>query len=276
MNRVGIGDPSVTAALLKEAGFMVSKQCSSRPSCFDFAARRNDELLLVKVQADIDNVSMGDSLELKAISKCISAVYLLISMKAREKPLEDDTVYSRYALFAVTPKTFESIMLHNVFPLIQAGPGGCYVEIDCDAIRRRRQELGMSIGDMAKKIGISRRTLYGYEHGMAKASVATAYNLVYTLGIPVARPVNIFEKAKHQHKRCFLTKAKLAIAKNSLLSKVFRKFARYPITVVRKAPFDFVLSIPEEEVKIVGGVADSKEGTLDRRVDEILSVSTVI
>jgi len=261
--------------VLKEANFIVSRICCSRPSCFDFTARKSENLIFIKVQSGIDNLSPSDSLELKGVSECFSAASLIISEKAREKPLEDDTVYSRYNVLAVTQKTFENIVLRKINPLIQAGPGGYYVEIDSDAIKRRRQELGLSVGEIAEMIGISRRTLYGYERGMAKASVTAAYNLVWTLGIPVAKSINVFGKSIKQ-RPCFLSKARYAIARSKLLHKIFRQFARYNITTVKKAPFDFVITVPEEKMKIIGGIARDKERELNRRVNEILSVSKVV
>jgi putative transcriptional regulator len=261
-------------AVLKKVGFNVSERCCSRPSCFDFAARNDETLILIKVQPDIDILSLKDSQELKVISQCLSAASLLIGEKTHEKPLEDDTVYSRYDILVVTSKTFENIVLRKAHPLIQAGPGGYYVEIDHESIKRRRQELGLSVGEMAEMIGTSRRTLYGYERGMAKASVTAAYNMIWILGIPVANPINVFERSTYQRK-CFLSTAKLAIARNKLLRRIFRKLARCRITTVKKAPFDFVILFPDEEIRIIGGVADSRELGLNRRVDEILSFSKV-
>jgi putative transcriptional regulator len=261
--------------VLKEAGFRVSDKCCCRPSCFDYAARKGEKVIFIKVQHDIDNFSQIDSQELKVISKSVSAASVLVSEKTREKPLEDDTVYSRYSIFAVTPKTFENIVLRNVHPLIQAGPGGYYVEIDWEAVKRRRQELGLSVGEMAEMVGISRRTLYGYERGLAKASVTAAYNLIYTLGIPVAKSVNIFEKSREQ-RMCFLSRAGRALARNKLLQRIFRKFSRYNFTAVKKAPFDFVVNVPEEKMRIIGGVANNNEKELNKRVDEIISVSKVV
>lgn len=260
--------------VLKEAGFNISEKCCSRPSCFDFAARKNDTLILIKVHSDIDTFLPSDSLDLKAISECVSAVSLLIGEKTRERPLEDDTVYSRYEISVVTPKTFENVMIRKIYPLIHAGPGGYSVEIHSEVVKKRRQELGLSVGEMAKMIGISRRTLYGYERGMAKASVITAYNMVYTLGIPVAKPINMLEKPRSKHK-CFLSRTRF-ITRSKFLQNIFRRFARCRIATVKKAPFDFVITVPEEKMRIIGGVAKEKEQELSRRVDEILSVSKIV
>ena len=272
----GREDAAAAEALLKEAGFTVSQMCCSRSSCFDYAARKNGSLIFVKIQSDIDNFAHADLAELKGISDSLSGVSFLISVKARDKLLEDDTVYSRYSVSALTLKTFENMMMREAYPLIQAGRGGYYVEIDGAAIRRRRQEMGLSVGAVAKMIGVSRRTLYGYEHGMAKASVSAAYNMISTLGIPVAKPMNVFEKPRNQHKCSFLLTARRMIEKNKLLMRIFRKSQRCNVTTVKKAPFDFVITVPDEKMRVIGGVADNRERDLDKRVDEILSVSRIV
>jgi len=260
---------------LREAGFTVSEPCRSRPSCFDLAARKGETLIFMRVQPDIGSLSTNDSTELKAISETFSAPCLLIGEEAREKPLQDDTVYTRHDILAVTPRTFKNVVLHNIRPLIQANPGGYYVEIDREALKRRRQELGLSAGEVAEMVSTSRRTIYGYERGMAKASVTAAYNLIWALGIPVAKSVNILEKPENQRKSCVLTTAKLMLARNRILSKILRRWVHYHVTAVKRAPFDFVISAPEERMRIIGGIANRKELELDKRVDEILSVSRV-
>jgi putative transcriptional regulator len=275
MTCVKVENEKSVETVLKEAGFTVSQRCCSRPSCFDFAARKNETLVFIKIQPDIGNVSPSGSEELTVMSERVSASSFLISEKVREKPLEDDTVYSRYNILAITRKTFENIVLRKTYPLIQAGPGGYYVEIDAEAIKRRRQELGFSIGELAQKMGTSRRTVYGYERGMAKASVSAAYNLICILGIPVAQPMNLFKESKNQPNR-FLTTAKRAITKNKFLQKIFRKLARYNVAAFKKAPFDFIIDVQDGKMKIIGGVANNKERELDQRVKEILSVSNVI
>ena len=271
------GRESLNAAesALREAGFVVSKPCRSRPSCFDFAARKGESLIFMRVQREIGALSTTDSTELKAISESFSAPCLLIGEEAREKPLQDDTVYTRYDIPTVTSRTFENIVIHDIRPLIQANPGGYYVEIDGEALKQRRQELGLSAGEVAEMVRTSRRTIYGYERGMAKASVTAAYNLIWALGIPVAKSVNILEKPENQRKSCVLTTARLMLARNKILSKLFGRYFRYHVTAVKRAPFDFVISDPKKRIRIIGGIANRKESELGARVDEILSVSRI-
>ena len=260
---------------LKEAGFQVSHICCSRPSCFDFAARKENKIILVKAHLDVDTFSHQDATELKIIADHASAASLLISQKTHDKPLEDDTVYSRHAIFVITEKTIKNIAFQTANPLVYAGPGGYFVEVDGALIEKRRKELGMSIGKLADMIGVSRRTLYGYERGMAKASVTSAYNLAKTLGIPVAKPINILERNR-KHQYCLLAKASRAIAGHALLLKLFRKFAFCNISPVKRAPFDFIMNIPDEEHAIVGSIVASKDKRIAQRIAEVLSLCQVI
>lgn len=260
---------------LKEAGFQVSHICCSRPSCFDFAARKDNKTVLLKVHSDVDTFSHRDATELKIIADHVSVASLIISQKTHDKPLEDDTVYSRHAIFVVTEKTIKNVAFQTANPLVYAGPGGYFVEVNGVLVEKRRKELGLSIGKLADMIGVSRRTLYGYERGMAKASVTSAYNLAKTLGIPVAKPINILEKNR-KHQYCLLAKASRLLAGHALLFKFFRKFAFCNVSPVHKAPFDFVMNIPDEEHIIVGSIAASKDKRIDQRIAEILSVCHVI
>jgi len=263
-------------SVLKTAGFQVSEKCSSRPSCFCLAARKGAQLTLLKVQPDLGNISQKDASELKRISSCFLGTSLFVSDKTREKPLEDDTVYTRYNVYAVTPKTLEDVVCHRMFPLMEAGPGGCFVQLDGDAVRNRRQKLGLSVGKLAEQLGISRRTLYGYERGMGKASVSAAYKLEWILGIPVVKPIDIFQTVPSDNS--FFAAAKRMFVKNRFLRIVLQRLAQchFNVAPTMRAPFDFIAQSPESQLNIIGGVTCTEEKDLDHRTNEILSISEIV
>jgi putative transcriptional regulator len=265
----------VTERILENAGFRLSQRCHSRPSCFDLAAQGEKKLIFLKIQTNIGNTCLDDAAELQKISGCFSALPLIVGEKTRRKPLEDDTVYSRYDVCAITAKTLEAMLLRGIYPLVEAGPGGYYIKLDGSLIRKRRQELGLSVGKLAEMVGISRRTLYGYENEMAKASVQAAYKLEWILGAPVVQTTDVFQGPE---RLCFLAKARHIISKHSLLKKVFRKFSQFDfkVTLTGKAPFDFIARYPEKGLKIIGGVAEAGERNLDHRIREVESLGEVI
>jgi predicted transcriptional regulator len=275
MDRWEADNADALGMALKEAGFQTSQLCCCRPSCFDFAARKGDETVLIKVQSDVDGFSVEDSHELRVIAGRVGAAALVVTDRAHDKPLKDDTVYSRYSVYVVTGKTLQNVAFETGYPLVNAGPGGYFVEVDGALIEKRRKELGLSIGDLAGMVSVSRRTLYGYERCMAKASVSSAYNLAKVLGVPAAKPIDVLRKTRKQ-RVCLLLRAKQAVAGRVILSRVFRKFAFCDISAVQKAPFDFLINVPREKCVIVGAVVTKGEDGLDERTEELLSVSRVV
>ncbi len=262
--------------VLKSAGFKISKRCISRPSCFCMVARKMDDLAFMKIPADLGKISLKDSLQMQAISSLFSATPLFIGDTTRERPLEDDTVYSRYDIYAVTLKTLDDVVSRNMMPLVEAGPGGYYVRLDGEAIRQRRMKLGLSVGKLAEQLRISRRTLYGYERGMVKASVSAAYNLEWILGMPVVKPIDIFKPAPPG--AGFFAAAKRMIVRNRLLKTVMKRLilCNFKVAATTRAPFDFVAQPPDDDVKIIGGVTRRGEKSIDERAKEILSISEVV
>ena len=219
---------------------------------------------------------MLNSCELKTITNYLSGQCLYVSEKTRNKPLEDDTVYSRYGIFAVTSKTLEDILLNKAYPLVRATPGGYYVELNGEAIKGRRQKLGVSIGKICEMTGLSRRTLYAYERNSGKASVSTAYKLEWIMGVPLVQPIDIFRSAPED--RGFLSTAKRFIKTHLGMQPVIRKLRQFNFSVMhtKRAPFDFVAKAPEEKINILGGIVHEKEKAIDRRAEEILSLSKVV
>lgn len=264
-----------TESILNKAGFQISMRCAARRSCFDLVARRGEQLAFVKGFVNIGNISSEEALEIQMISKCFSATPLFIGDKTNKKHLDDDTVYMRYKVHTLTPKTLGNTIFLKMFPLVKAGPGGCYVNLNEKIIKKRRQELGLSVGKLAELMGVSRGTIYSYERGVARASVEAAYKLEWILGVQVAHDINVFQTPTKSNRSLTTTMSK--IIRNSRLQVVLTKLADlFTVTPIKKAPFDFIAQLPEEQINIIGGVAEEKEPNIDQRTEEIISVSEVI
>ncbi|MGB9135452.1 MAG: helix-turn-helix domain-containing protein [Candidatus Bathyarchaeia archaeon] len=263
-------------SLFEQADFHLSQRCCVRPSCFDFVARREKQIAFVKAHPNIGNIYEKDARGLATLARFFYGSSMLICEKTRDKPLEDDTVYSRYGVGAFTLKTLENSLLNGIDPLIEAGPGGYYAQLDGEAIRKKRMEKGLSIGKMAELMGVSRRTLYGYERGMAKASISVAYKLEWGLGMPVVKPMNVFQYLGETDG--FFAAARRMISESRFMQFVIRKLLQFNFAVfqVGRAPFDFVAKAPKGETSLLGAVASEKEQNLEVRSEEIISVSKIV
>ena len=177
--------------LLARAGFYLSDVCILRPSSFDFVARRDNLLLIVKVLTNIDSLNESVAKELLFLAKYLEGIPILIGEKTSSQTLEDDVVYYRHGVPIITYKTMKNY-LNGMLPIISAAPGGFYASFDGEKIRRIRDAKGISVGQLARIAGVSRRTIRMYENG-ERASIEVAERIGDFLGEEVVKSINFLE-----------------------------------------------------------------------------------
>src|SRR6056297_3653967 len=182
-------------AMLEDAGFLVSKRCSVRPKSFDLAARRGEDLVLLKILGNIDAFTGETGAELRRLGDYLSATPIVIGLRTRNEELEPGVVYFRHGVPVFNPDTAYDLFIEEVPPLIYAAPGGLYVSIDGDLLADEREERGWSLGRLASELGVSRRTVSKYEDGM-NASVEVALALEEMFTDDLTSPVEVLDGAE--------------------------------------------------------------------------------
>jgi len=185
-------------AMLEDAGFMVSDRCAIRPKSFDIAARRGEDLVLVKILANIDAFNRATGQEMRRLGTYLNATPLVIGLRSRDEDLKPDVVYFRHGVPVFSPDTAYNLFIEEVPPLIYAAPGGLYVNIDGDLLADEREDRDWSLGQLASELGVSRRTVSKYEDGM-NASVEVAMTLEEMFDAPLTSPVDVLEGADDVH-----------------------------------------------------------------------------
>ena len=193
MSRAALVD-NVTA-MLEDAGFMVSDRCAIRPKSFDVAARRGEEVLLVKILGNIDAFDAATGSEMRRLGTYLNATPILLGLRTRDEELKPGVVYFRHGVPVLSPDTAMDLFVEGVPPLIYAAPGGLYVNIDSDVLADAREDRDWSLGRLASELGVSRRTVSKYEDGM-DASVEVAAELEDLFDAPLTAPVNVLEGAE--------------------------------------------------------------------------------
>jgi len=185
-------------AMLEDAGFTVSDRCAIRPKSFDIAARRGDELVLLKILANIDAFDNATGAEMRRLGTYLNGTPMVIGLRTRDEELKPDVVYFRHGVPVLNPDTAMNLFVEEVPPLIYAAPGGLYVNIDGDVLADEREERGWSLGQLASELGVSRRTVSKYEDGM-NASVEVAQELENMFEAPLTSPVAVLDGAEDVH-----------------------------------------------------------------------------
>ncbi|PSQ20771.1 transcriptional regulator [Halobacteriales archaeon QS_9_67_15] len=182
-------------AMLEDAGFVVSERCAIRPKSFDVAARRGEEILLVKILGNIDAFDGHTGAEMRRLGTYLGATPMVIGLRTRDEELRPGVTYFRHGVPVLSPDTAMDLFVEEVPPLIYAAPGGLYVNIDSDVLSDVREERDWSLGRLASELGVSRRTVSKYEDGM-DASVEVASQLEELFDAPLTSPVEVLDGAE--------------------------------------------------------------------------------
>jgi putative transcriptional regulator len=182
-------------AMLEDAGFVVSDRCAIRPKSFDLAARRGEDLVLLKILGNVDAFDSTTGAEMRRLGTYLSATPMVIGLRTRDEDLKPGVVYFRHGVPVFNPDTAVDLFVEGVPPLIYAAPGGLYVNIDGDLLSDEREERGWSLGRLASELGVSRRTVSKYEDGM-NASIEVAIRLEEMFDRPFSSPVEVMDGAE--------------------------------------------------------------------------------
>lgn len=195
-------------------------------TCFDILARRDGQILLIKVLEDANSISREFTQEMAAVSSYIGASPLIIAEKASGR-LEDNIVYSRFDIYTLNFSTFASC-IHRKFPFIRRSKAGLTASVSGQRLKERREELGFSLNALSKKVGVTSRMMVKYENENSEITINKAMKLYDALGHEVFNEVNVFSHCMQPESR--------------FETEVSRKYVELGFDAIetRKTPFDII------------------------------------
>ncbi len=250
---------------LREVGYTFFKPGSEY--CLEIIAKKEGVTLVIKTLNNVDTAKKADMEDLQSLAQIFSASPIVIGSKMQKGEVEPDTLYERFGVNVISLKTFEDAAVGIRFPHIYSKRGGLYAKVDGSRLRKLREEHGMSLGDMAKNIGVSRKAVYEYEHDQMGATLRTIAKIEALLKTDIMEGINPFRwecgKAPVERSPAAETACKL----HSKLKKI-----GYNAMGFKRAPIDIY-------VKNVGicFVTDENltEDGLERKIEAALGMSRI-
>jgi putative transcriptional regulator len=174
------------AQIFYQSHYNISTPLLGCGGCFDLVAKKDVFLLLVKLLINIDSLREEQAYELKKLALMLSASPLIIGKKIRKSnDIEDGVVYSRYDIPAISKDTLRNLLINHVPPLIYTHRGGYKVKVNGELLKEKRLEMGMSLNELARRVGVTKRAIYEYERGTSDISVDTAIRIEECLVDPL-------------------------------------------------------------------------------------------
>ncbi len=258
--------------ILNKAGFKVTA-IGTKPRCFDIVARRGDTTLLIKVLYNADSLKPEMAADMKLVAKLLKASPLVVGERFKSDYLERGVVYNRYGLPVTNTATFYDFVVEGVPPMVYSAPGGYYVRLNSEKIREAREKLGMTIGTLARLLGVSRRVVKKYEEG-SDTSLENAARLEEVLGEFVIKAIDLLNFAELDVEEEGRNVEELGKSEAEIVECL--RDIGLEVYAVKHAPFDVVSRIDQKEIEepILTGIRQVRE--IERRAEVIGKVSEVV
>jgi len=109
-------------AMLEDADFLVSDRCAVRPKSFDVAARRDEDLVLLKILGNVDALDAETGAEMRRLGEYLQATPMVIGIRTRDEELKPGVVYFRHGVPVINPDTGYDLFVEGMPPHHLRGP----------------------------------------------------------------------------------------------------------------------------------------------------------
>jgi putative transcriptional regulator len=213
--------------------------------------------LIVKVLTNIDALKKDIAEQMKVVCKHLGAFPLMVGERSNTDLLEEGVIYLRHCIPVMSFGTLTDYFIEGVPPFVLSAPGGPYVNIDGEELRRIRDIKGISLGSLAKAAGVSRKSIQLYESG-GKAMYHVVVKMEEYLGKAIALPVRPLEPVLDVDESILSKDAfKGEFAKH--VFKTLRGLGFYVLSTV-KCPFDALSE--DKKTLILTGLGRQNRPTL--------------
>ncbi|MFX1319492.1 MAG: transcriptional regulator [Promethearchaeota archaeon] len=211
--------------------------------CFDSIIDEGSGRIAIKVSLTIDNVESHVREELSKICSILRCTPLIIGERTRKRPLQDGVVHTRGSIPAISLETLRRMLEENALPFLLAKKGGIYVILDGNKLKKARETLNLSRGDIAEELGLSRRAIYEYERGTISPTIDIALGLEELLETSLIEPLNLLESIAVSGKSKIGEKS--SGRQTRLIQTTIGIFSRlgFDSTVAHDAPFNLLASL---------------------------------
>ena len=247
-----------TRDILAKTGFYLSEPNETRMICFDILARRDNQLIILKILTNVDSFTKQNSDELTVLSDMLKGAPILVGERSSKKKIESGIVYYRHGIPLINSKTLHDFYVEGVPPLIGASPGGFYVNIDGKALKNAREIKKVSLGALAEVAGVSRKAIQMYENGMS-TMIEVAIRLEEYLDLPLIQPMDPLSLKFNPELTCLKTDLGTDI-KHEIFTQL--QGLGYNVVPTKHCPFDALTK--DKSVLIITGISKANKKTIEK------------
>lgn len=251
---------------LAKSGFAISEQCFNMS--FDIIGKRENIILIIKILYNVESFDRKTANDIKIVAKFLQGSPLLIGENFSSGKLQDGVIYLRHGVPLITKNTLKDYFIEGIPPFVYSAPGGFYVNIDKEMIKKIREEKNLSLGELAKQCSVSRKAIQLYEEGTSP-SVDVALKLEEFLGKELITPLNLFSYSE-EYEENIINIEKFEKLERTIFSQL--KGIGYEVIPTIKCPFN---AFTQNKKNIILTGVGKKDILLHKKAKTISSISKI-
>jgi putative transcriptional regulator len=158
------------------------------------AKLRDGRSVLLKVAEDASDLPRSEVAELRGLGATLGMPAGIIALRVGGLEIPAHVMYERMGVPVISPETLEEYMRTSEGVYAYQARDTLRVRLNTGAMREARERLGLSLGDLAARLGVSRKMVYEYERGEADPTIEKAERIARLLGDEVIGSIDPFEK----------------------------------------------------------------------------------
>jgi len=256
---------SVKAVLIRN-GFtfeILNYPTSYRERSIDIVAVRGDEKFLIRIRLNVKNINKEEVNDLTKAASAIDAIPVIVN----NEETYENVVHEREGIYVMSDRTFNKILRGSSDVFITFKKGEFFIKINPKKLEQLRAALGLSLGELALRAGVSRRMVFDYERGVSNVTLEVAERLVEILGEDIIEPITIESLKSNMVKSASDSDCECT----NLLNTMGLDFPNTLIYRISRSAPDYIVSVGNgDELKFVVNVDDISKVTIKDAVRKIL------
>ena len=226
---------------------IVSYPTSHDKRSIDLLAAGTTKNIFIKVVEDLKHIDNREASELRGLSIVLDAYPLIVAEKEEGVELDDIAAYEKHGLYAVNIGGLEAALENSIY--VVKRHGNFYMRIDSEKLREFRRVRGLSLGDLAKLVGVSRKTVYEYERSSMDVSLSTAIRLLEVIGDEIFKPIPVLDKQEKPAKQSTKRMSTDTVAERRIILQVENRGGKAVHS--RHSPVDIGVRFAEKKAVVV-------------------------
>lgn len=222
---------------------------SKQNRAIDLASKGEGEhKIFARVVLDVNSIEKKDVDELKASASLLNASPIIISKYVHGYSIEESVAYEKHGIHVISVETLESILCRGEKIYVYHTRGIFLAKINKKKFKERRQEMRLSLGELARLAGVSRKTIYEYERGTIDLSVDKALKIAEILGYDILDEIDILKPPTNIPENTELRNPDIHTEKKAM-DKLEEK--GFNVVHLKRTPIDIIAQKGNETITII-------------------------